>query len=85
MTTPPDPRSGAAWRALRRYVLARDHHRCQLAYPDICRGHATAADHIIPHALGGPTTTENLQAACRPCNQHKGKHLPPLGQPSRRW
>jgi 5-methylcytosine-specific restriction endonuclease McrA len=29
-------------------------------------------DHVIPLALGGATTLENLQILCAPCNQRKG-------------
>lgn len=30
------------------------------------------ADHIIPHALGGKDTLDNVQIICRRCNQSKG-------------
>ena len=32
-------------------------------------------DHVIPVALGGATTMENLQVLCAPCNQRKGAAL----------
>lgn len=28
-------------------------------------------DHVLPRALGGKTTVENLVLACQPCNQEK--------------
>ncbi len=33
-------------------------------------------DHLIPRALGGQTTWENVVAACSPCNLRKGGHHP---------
>lgn len=30
------------------------------------------ADHVIPESRGGPTTLENLQTLCGPCNSKKG-------------
>jgi hypothetical protein len=32
-------------------------------------------DHVIPVALGGASTAENLQILCAPCNQAKGAAL----------
>ena len=34
------------------------------------------ADHIIPRSRGGPTTQENLQPMCQPCNVLKKDLLP---------
>jgi len=33
---------------------------------------ATASDHVVPYAKGGPTNLENLEPACVPCNSSKG-------------
>jgi hypothetical protein len=52
---------------LRRRVLNRDGHRCQ-----ICGGPANEIDHIRPVMLGGADTDANLRAVCRPCNLRKG-------------
>jgi 5-methylcytosine-specific restriction endonuclease McrA len=32
-------------------------------------------DHVIPVALGGASTVQNLQILCAPCNQTKGDSL----------
>ena len=41
-----------------------------------CRACSThlnlTADHVIAESAGGPTTLENLQTLCRPCNSRKG-------------
>lgn len=31
-------------------------------------------DHVVPVSLGGPTTVENGQPLCRPCNSRKHRH-----------
>lgn len=59
-------------RALRLAVFARDRHLCQLAYPGICTMVATVADHVRPRETHGDGL-DNLQAACAPCNGHKGR------------
>jgi 5-methylcytosine-specific restriction endonuclease McrA len=62
-----------AWRQVRLAILARDGHRCRLAYPHCCVGTATEVDHIIElHAGGARLDPANLQAACKPCNSSKG-------------
>lgn len=61
-----------AWRHLRRQVLDRDDHQCQIRHQDTCIGHATQVDHIISTAAGGPEMDPtNAQAACAPCNAWK--------------
>ena len=62
------------FRRIRLEVLDRDHHRCRIQIPGRCTTKATCVDHIVPVERGGarldPT---NLQAACRPCNEHKAR------------
>lgn len=59
----------------RRGVLVRDRHTC--AY---CGKYANTIDHVVPRALGGPSTYDNCVAACRDCNHKKGdKTLARLG------
>lgn len=92
------PALGRPWRRTVRYVLQRDHHRCQLQYPGTwtgtrgqqlaCLGTATTADHIIPRSAGGPDTPDNLRAACQPCNQHRSNGPSPTrdtDRQSRSW
>lgn len=55
-------------RTLQKKVFERDAYRCVT-----CGTHIDlSCDHIIPESKGGPTTLENLQAMCRPCNSKKG-------------
>lgn len=54
--------------ALRTQVFERDAYRCVA-----CGGHRDlTCDHVHPESKGGPTTLENLQTMCRPCNSKKG-------------
>jgi 5-methylcytosine-specific restriction endonuclease McrA len=60
------------WRAVRGYVLGRDHHRCQIQGPR-CTTVATEVDHIRELDGGGaPFDPANLRAACKPCNSSRG-------------
>ncbi|MEX2374841.1 MAG: HNH endonuclease [Dehalococcoidia bacterium] len=60
-------------RLTRREVFARDGDRCQYCGQ---RGGQLTLDHIIPKHRGGQHVWENLVAACRACNHHKGGRTP---------
>ncbi|AFN39090.1 HNH endonuclease [Burkholderia phage BcepMigl] len=57
---------------LRQAVFERDGFRCV----ECGSNKRLCADHIIPESAGGPTTLENLQTMCRPCNSEKGDKAP---------
>ncbi|MFH1007085.1 MAG: HNH endonuclease [Candidatus Latescibacterota bacterium] len=57
----------------KRNILKRDGHRCQSC--GTVDGPLTL-DHVIPKALGGKDTWENLVCACAQCNNRKGQHAP---------
>lgn len=54
-------------------VLERDGFRCCYCgtTPDVAR---LVVDHVVSVADGGSSDSENLAAACEPCNQGKGRH-----------
>jgi 5-methylcytosine-specific restriction endonuclease McrA len=52
---------------IRREVWARDKGKC--TYPNCNSKHLIQHDHIIPVAMGGPTTVENLRLTCHAHNQ----------------
>lgn len=67
-----------------RATLIRDNFTCQKCglhpmredkpwLPDISQ---LECDHIIPVAMGGETTMDNLQTLCRGCNRKKGTTVP---------
>lgn len=56
--------------SFREIALLRDEHRCVL-----CGKMAFTVDHIIPLALGGLNTPQNMQALCRPCHTEKDLHV----------
>jgi hypothetical protein len=58
-------------REVRLAVFERDAGRCV----DCGSGFELQYDHVIPVALGGASTAENLQLLCAPCNQRKGAAL----------
>lgn len=84
---------GRPWRRIREHVLARDGHRCQLRYPDVCTTYATQVDHIEsilinPSRQLDPT---NCRAVCESCHKHRtglqagGNDRAPHLPPSRDW
>lgn len=56
---------------VRREVFRRDGGRCARCGSD----ELLQFDHVIPVALGGASTAENLQLLCAPCNRDKGADL----------
>jgi hypothetical protein len=58
-------------RAVRLAVFERDGGRCV----ECGSSFEIQYDHVIPVALGGAGTVENLQILCAPCNQAKGASL----------
>ena len=58
-------------RAVRLAVFERDGGRCV----ECGSSFDVQYDHVIPLALGGAGTVENLQILCAPCNQSKGASL----------
>ena len=73
---PLDPRAIPA--AVRREVWKRDGGRCAWTSPNEKRCGSTfmlELDHITPVALGGLSTADNLQVACRPHNQYEAVRI----------
>lgn len=70
-TTHPSKSSGrcstAHWQRIRRHVLKRDDHTCQLQLPG-CLTEADQVDHITSVANGGPDDPDNCRAICQPCH-----------------
>lgn len=59
----------------RENVFARDKGRCQYCGTKLTRPTATW-DHVVPRALGGRTSWQNIVLSCVQCNQAKGGRLP---------
>jgi 5-methylcytosine-specific restriction endonuclease McrA len=66
------PRDTHRRKITRRAVFARDNWTCQY-----CGTRANlTVDHVIPRSKGGPSSWENIVAACAPCNRRKGNLTP---------
>ena len=64
---------GGKWPTVRKRILQRDNHTCQIALPG-CTITANTVDHITPVALGGSWyEPDNLRAACAHCNGELAK------------
>ena len=62
-------------RLSRRNVYLRDDYTCQYCGRRMA-GKDLNLDHVMPRALGGKATWENLVTSCRRCNCTKGSALP---------
>lgn len=59
------------WDKLRVSILARDKHLCQACLRLGVFTEARHVDHIVPKALGGDNSPDNLQSLCIPCHRRK--------------
>jgi hypothetical protein len=58
----------------RRDIFGRDGWQCQICQAELDEDTATI-DHIVPLALGGSDTSENVRTACRSCNSRRGSRV----------
>lgn len=65
------PRDNHRRKITRRAVFARDGWTCQYCGSR----HQLTVDHVVPRSKGGPTSWDNIVAACAPCNRRKGDSL----------
>lgn len=94
-------RSNGPWEPVsRQYIFERDHWKCYLCGQSVDQSAPVidplypTLDHVMPLALGGTHTADNLRLACRACNVSKGANFlveppqrptatPPTGKISR--
>lgn len=62
---------GWQWVKLRKLILARDNHLCQICLAKGRPTPATHCDHILSKAQGGTDDPGNLRALCAPCHSRK--------------
>lgn len=62
-------------RSVRKLIYNKGDGRCQLCGRKI-KFEDMTLDHIIPLAMNGADTLENLQCTCQFCNRQKGAYLP---------
>jgi 5-methylcytosine-specific restriction endonuclease McrA len=60
------------WRKIRRAVLERDEHRCQIRILGVCTTIATCVHHTLGYAITGDDPA-HLVAACAECNNRLGE------------
>jgi len=72
--------------ALRKRVTKVAEHRCGYCLrTEELMGMPMTIEHLIPQALGGLTTEDNLWLACTSCNQFKGTQIKARESQSRHW
>lgn len=62
---------GHKWDKLRKAVLIRDRHLCQVCLKLGVMTEAKQVDHILNKAAGGTDDMHNLQSICWPCHKRK--------------
>jgi hypothetical protein len=71
MTKQHHPAYRGPWSTVRKTILERDNHQCQIRAPK-CTGTANHVDHIIPVLKGGAWwDPDNLRASCAHCNNQR--------------
>jgi hypothetical protein len=65
---------GRSYRQARAQVLAEET-ACWICGLPAKPGDQLVCDHVLPRALGGPSTRANLRAAHRSCNGRRGQEL----------
>ena len=75
--------STPAWRRLRRTILERDNHQCQIR-GEHCTSTATEVDHRVNHKAGGTDDPSNLTSTCHSCHLRKTQAESAKAQAARR-